>query len=425
MADIDPQRQVRAGRHVPVPDVVHQPVGRADAVLARLRETEARLEEARESHFAQSDGLHNVQGALFNVNAEVARLEAEIRHRRESQHEYQSRVAQLRDDQVHWQAQIEKFEADHARWSDLLTLADERVEQGEQLLEARRERLPVAEEAHGEAQEDINRQRHGLAQIDQRLQVEIANRGHAQRSLQIAAGRRERLQQERDALPVPDTAEYEIKQETLAELRKKCDLLEAWAATQGAEAHCFLIDPARYTLGDREAQLTSDDCGTTQHYLLLDEFYRTAIWLGGRTPLWWLVPVYEEANYRAYTHALLSKRFVRADEVLDLGHLARIPPGEFIGAGMWQLFKGIHSPFKSVLKLLLTEVYASEHPRVECLSLRFKQAVYEGRLDLDELDPYVMVYRRIERYLLQRGQSARLELVRRSWASLPPPPWAA
>ena len=199
----------------------------------------------------------------------------------------------------------------------------------------------------------------------------------------------------------------------LAELRKKCDLLEAWAATQGAEAHCFLIDPARYTLGDREAQLTSDDCGTTQHYLLLDEFYRTAIWLGGRTPLWWLVPVYEEANYRTYTHALLSKRFVRAEEVLDLGHLARIPPGEFIGAGMWQLFKGIESPYKSVLKLLLTEVYASEHPRAECLSLRFKQAVYEGRLDLDELDPYIVVYRRLEEYLTARGELERLELIRR------------
>ena len=23
---------------------------------------------------------------------------------------------------------------------------------------------------------------------------------------------------------------------------------------------------------------------------VLDEFYRTAIWLAGRTPLWWLVP---------------------------------------------------------------------------------------------------------------------------------------
>ncbi|TXH94495.1 MAG: class I adenylate cyclase [Pseudomonas sp.] len=204
-----------------------------------------------------------------------------------------------------------------------------------------------------------------------------------------------------------------LEPRALAELQRKCDLLEAWAATQGAEVHCFLIDPARFTVGDRETQLTSDDCGTTQHYLLLDEFYRTAIWLGGRTPLWWLVPVYEEANYQTYTHALLSKRFIRADDVLDLGHLACIPPGEFIGAGMWQLYKGIDSPYKSVLKLLLTEVYASEHPQVECLSLRFKQAVYEGRLDLDELDPYIVVYRRLEEYLTARGELERLELIRR------------
>ncbi|EXF91877.1 adenylate cyclase [Pseudomonas fluorescens HK44] len=207
----------------------------------------------------------------------------------------------------------------------------------------------------------------------------------------------------------PDLSESE-----LAELRKKCQLLETWAASQGAEAHFFLIDPQRFVRGERDTQLSSDDCGTTQHYLLLDEFYRTAIWLAGRTPIWWLVPVYEEAGYDQYTHTLLSKRFIRADETLDLGHLAQIPPGEFIGAGLWQLFKGIESPYKSVLKLLLTEVYASEHPNVKCLSLRFKQAVFANRLDLDELDPYIVVYRRIEEYLTARGEPERLELVRRA-----------
>lgn len=130
--------------------------------------------------------------------------------------------------------------------------------------------------------------------------------------------------------------------------------------------------------------------------------------------MWWLVPVYEEPRYHRYIETLLSKRFVRAEEHLDLGHLAHIPPGEFVGAGLWQLFKGIESPYKSVLKLLLTEVYASEHPQVQCLSLQFKQAVFANRLDLDELDPYMMVYRRIEQYLLGRGEQQRLELVRRS-----------
>src|SRR5471032_3585319 len=206
----------------------------------------------------------------------------------------------------------------------------------------------------------------------------------------------------------------ELGEAELAELRKKCQLLEAWALTMGAEAHFFLIEPTRFVLGERDTQLSSDDCGTTQHYLLLDEFYRTAIWLAGRTPIWWLVPVYEETRYAEFTHTLISKRFIRADETLDLGHLAHIPPGEFIGAGLWQLFKGIESPYKSVLKLLLTEVYASEHPNVHCLSLRFKRAVFANQMDLDELDPYIVVYRRIEEYLKARNEPERLELVRRA-----------
>lgn len=207
----------------------------------------------------------------------------------------------------------------------------------------------------------------------------------------------------------PDLAEP-----ALAELRKKCQLLERWAASQGAEAHFFLIDAQRFATGERDSQLSSEDCGSTQHYLLLDEFYRTAIWLAGRTPIWWLVPVYQEGGYAEYTRTLLTKRFIRADDTLDLGNLSHIPPGEFVGAGLWQLFKGIESPYKSVLKLLLTEVYASEHPTVQCLSLHFKRAVFANQLQLDEVDPYMMVYRRIEQYLLGRGETERLELVRRS-----------
>ncbi|MFU1925497.1 class I adenylate cyclase, partial [Klebsiella pneumoniae] len=71
-------------------------------------------------------------------------------------------------------------------------------------------------------------------------------------------------------------------------------------------------------------------------------------------------------------------------------------------AGLWQLSKAIDSPYKSLLKLLLTEAYASEHPRVRCVALRFKEQVFAGQLDLDELDPYVLVYRHLERYLREQ-----------------------
>lgn len=244
-----------------------------------------------------------------------------------------------------------------------------------------------------------------------------ARRGHARQPIHglfLMGSLGTLAQAEESDMDVWVCHDSELSSDEIAELRRKCQALEAWADSQGAEAHFFLIDPQRFVAGERDTQLSSDNCGTTQHYLLLDEFYRTAIWLAGRTPMWWLVPSYEEQRYADYTHTLLSKRFIREDEVLDLGHMAVIPPGEFLGAGLWQLFKGIESPYKSVLKLLLTEVYASEHPKVQCLSLRFKKAVFANRVDLDELDPYMVVYRRIEEYLIERGELERLELVRRS-----------
>ena len=88
-----------------------------------------------------------------------------------------------------------------------------------------------------------------------------------------------------------------------------------------------------------------------------------------------------------------------------------------LGQNRWGVFYNITLPllWPSLLAgSLLIEVYASEHPQVNCLSLDFKQRVYANQLDLDELDPYVVVYRRIERYLEGRGEAQRLELVRRS-----------
>jgi chromosome segregation protein len=190
-----------------------------EAQNAVLRELEARLEEAREAHFAASDGVHAAQGELFAANAEVARLEAEIRHRRESQREYETRLAQLTADRRNWQEQAEKLAGEERRWQDLLALAEERVEQGQLRLEAQQERLPLAEDGHAAARQEASRQRAEIVQAEQRLHVEQANRGHAQRSLQSVASRRERLALERQALPLPDDGELSEKQEELLELR--------------------------------------------------------------------------------------------------------------------------------------------------------------------------------------------------------------
>lgn len=210
----------------------------------------------------------------------------------------------------------------------------------------------------------------------------------------------------------------DVSETALVELQEKCEALTRWAETIHIEAHFFLMEATKFSQGQHNL-LSSESSGNAQHYLLLDEFYRTAVWLAGRLPLWWFVPVSEERNYLAYTKNLLDKRFLRASEYIDFGGVPEIPTNEFVGAGIWQLYKGIDSPYKSVLKLLLLEVYANDQFN-EPLSLSLKQKIYAQlerlqKVDADDVDAYVLVYQRLEKYLIAQNQLTRLELVRRSF----------
>jgi adenylate cyclase class 1 len=203
-----------------------------------------------------------------------------------------------------------------------------------------------------------------------------------------------------------------LSPDELAELQKKCTLLERYADTLALEVHFFLMDAEQFRQGQR-ASLSTEDCGSSQHFLLLDEFYRTGLLIAGKPPIWWLIPPTEEINYQHFADTLRDKRYLNKDHIVDFGGIPEIPAGEFIGAGIWQLYKGVSSPYKSALKLLIIEVYASEYPKVENLGILFKRAIYNERLDIDELDPYVMIYRKLEHYLLSRHELKRLELIRR------------
>ncbi|OUS27603.1 hypothetical protein A9Q99_14265 [Gammaproteobacteria bacterium 45_16_T64] len=202
-----------------------------------------------------------------------------------------------------------------------------------------------------------------------------------------------------------------LNSSALRELRQKLDAITRWAEEIHLEVYFFLMEPNQFKSGQRSG-LSGEDCGSAQHYLLLDEFYRTSLIIAGNLPLWWMVPSYEEKQYERYSNTLLDKRFIPRDDYIDFGGISDFPAGEFVGAGMWQLYKGIDSPYKSVLKIALTEVYASSYPNIECLSLRYKRAIYTGNLDLNELDPYIMVYRAIESHLVAREEFRRLELIR-------------
>ncbi|MCU7850775.1 MAG: class I adenylate cyclase [Candidatus Thiodiazotropha sp. (ex Monitilora ramsayi)] len=195
-------------------------------------------------------------------------------------------------------------------------------------------------------------------------------------------------------------------------LQKKIILIEKSAAELELELHIFLIDPVRFRQG-KKSKLSRESSGSTQHSLLLEEFYRSAVLLAGRYPLWWLVPPDHEEVYQEYADSLLFHRFVKARDVIDLGGLDNVPAHEFFGAALWQLYKGIDSPYKSILKIFLMEAYSRDYPSPRWLAQQAKEAIYGGEKDIDKLDAYILLYQRVEEYLKQSNDKDRLELARR------------
>ncbi|MFH0344914.1 MAG: class I adenylate cyclase [Chromatiales bacterium] len=205
----------------------------------------------------------------------------------------------------------------------------------------------------------------------------------------------------------PDLDEPRVEQ-----LRRKAESISRWAKQLGLEAHFFVFSPDRFRGGERP-QLSTDSSGSTQRYLLLDEFYRSAVIAAGLSPVWWLTPLDEQGDYAQCIERIYLQSPERRGQYVDFGSVAQIPAAEFSGATLWQLYKSLTSPYKSILKLLLLEAYVSSYPSYDLLSLRYKRAVCAGMIDLDSLDPYLFMYRRVEEYLMERQDWQRLEVARR------------
>jgi adenylate cyclase class 1 len=205
-----------------------------------------------------------------------------------------------------------------------------------------------------------------------------------------------------------------LSAEGLALLQGKCTRISEWAASVGLEVHFFMMQAETFRTGGAE-DLSSESSGSTQHHLLLDEFYRTALLVGGRAPLWWVVPPDFEDEYDSFVETLSKHRFVKPQEYLDFGPVASIEAAEFFGATLWQLSKTVSAPHKSLLKILLLEAYAGDHPKVDLLSMRFKRAVYDGEKAIDALEPYVLLLGKVEEHLTGMHDEDRLALARRSF----------
>jgi chromosome segregation protein len=191
-----------------------------EAATARLRDAEKRLEELRTEHYTRSDALHAEQGALYEVNAEVARLEQSIEHARDGRARIEHQLTLLRTQQEHNRTQLADARRSLDEWRERQAQATATAETCRERVAGENAKLPLAVDAHRAAQEARAALLQRIAHTEQELQVERTRHEHTLKTLQQLAAREERLNEERGGLSAPDAA-------ALAQLRERDAALEA------------------------------------------------------------------------------------------------------------------------------------------------------------------------------------------------------
>lgn len=213
-----------------------------------------------------------------------------------------------------------------------------------------------------------------------------------------------------------------MEEEQLELLKSKCALIEKWAESQKVELHFFLMNATDFRQQKNQNNVDSENSGSTQHLLLLDEFYRSSLWLAGRHPSWWLVPTEYEEHSDIYLDQLAELQLIHDVHWINFGAIPTIPATEFIGSGIWQLNKGLKNPYKSLLKLLLTQHYATQYPNIRPLCWDLKDNVHQDNIDSLSCDGYLLVLNRVSQQVAAEHDKKRLELLRRAFyfkANLP------
>jgi adenylate cyclase class 1 len=185
----------------------------------------------------------------------------------------------------------------------------------------------------------------------------------------------------------------------------KVHVINQWANTEGLALQTFLVDPESFRTGRPIP-------GCAMPTLLLDEFYRSATFVAGRHPLWWLIPPGREAAHDEIGKRLRDGRYVDPEGVIDFGPVNAPTIIELAHGAAEELSRALSTPYKSLLKLKLVEAYAHQR-HAPVVSHRYKREIYAGQQDPEQLDAYILVYQHLEEHLVATGQDEQLALVRR------------
>ncbi|MBF0196457.1 MAG: class I adenylate cyclase [Planctomycetes bacterium] len=172
-------------------------------------------------------------------------------------------------------------------------------------------------------------------------------------------------------------------------LLEKIAFIEDWCAHHlGVEVHIFTTTAEKLLRNDF-GEVSKESTGSSFGKVIKAEYFRCSIHIAGHIPYWWVTPLeVDDAEYRKTVFAVKRSKHPIRHELCDVGNVDRIPPSEFLSSGLWQLNKGVFSPFKSLLKMALLVVYADSQTEQMLLCNRIKQQVFHNHESLRSCDSY-------------------------------------
>lgn len=180
--------------------------------LTSFRQIEKELEYRRQAHYQAGDALHKAQTELYESNAQVASLEAEIRHVADSRQRLQVNKSRLQTQIEEWHAQLEHCAAQLEDVDIQLEEAAARYEESEARLEQIQMQLPDIEEKVGQLEREKEQLRLELSRLEQKQALTAQQKSDAERQQQQLTSRRERLLQEQAGIGAPEQTKLESLQ---------------------------------------------------------------------------------------------------------------------------------------------------------------------------------------------------------------------
>ncbi|HRK56659.1 MAG TPA: chromosome segregation protein SMC, partial [Burkholderiaceae bacterium] len=184
--------------------------------IADQRATERIVEELRQTHYSQSDAVHTAQGELYQVNAEIGKLEAQAQMILEGRANVTRRIESLKQarerrltEQTDLKARAQTLEESIERLVTEVQMAAQASEEHEAL-------MPELDTRYQDAREALSAARAQAATAEHEIEAAASQQRDCDQRLNALMQRQEKLTQERNQLGAPDEARLATLQSELA-----------------------------------------------------------------------------------------------------------------------------------------------------------------------------------------------------------------